>query len=381
MESCVSCVPANLDRCARQWDAVVVGAGPCGSIAALQLARRGLRTLLVERSDMPRFKVCGGCLAHGGIATLERLGLAHTLAGAEPLNRLVVCSDGRSASVPISRMLGVSRTDLDLALLSAARQAGADVIVRTAANVDQDGTCRLRMGADRRTVSARAVIIADGLGGASVRHDPAFAWRVQSGSKIGLGGVCTQGGCPDASVVMCIAREGYVGFAPLQGGRMLVAAAVDPKAIRDAGGARILAERIVEFSGAPICLPCDLELRGTPTLTRKRNRVEAGRVLIAGDAAGYVEPFTGEGMTWAIRTGELCARQAEKLVDGTFSAGQWSRLVSRELGAAQRRCQLVRHLVARPALVRACMGLIRVLPPIGGAVSGRFGRVAQGGAA
>ena len=64
------------------WDALVIGAGPAGSVAARELARRGCRVLLVDKATFPRPKVCGCCVNGAAIRALERLGLGHVLDGA-----------------------------------------------------------------------------------------------------------------------------------------------------------------------------------------------------------------------------------------------------------------------------------------------------------
>ena len=74
------------------FDALVIGAGPAGSVTARELARRGCRVLLVDKAHFPRAKVCGCCLNGAAAATLERLGLAHVVADAVPLNRVTVAA-------------------------------------------------------------------------------------------------------------------------------------------------------------------------------------------------------------------------------------------------------------------------------------------------
>ena len=77
--------PADVGR--KTWDAVVVGAGPAGAMAAIELGRQGLATLLVERQAFPREKVCGGCLNSRSLAILQEVGLFEDLlaAGAQPV--------------------------------------------------------------------------------------------------------------------------------------------------------------------------------------------------------------------------------------------------------------------------------------------------------
>ncbi|HEY2147947.1 MAG TPA: FAD-dependent monooxygenase, partial [Pirellulales bacterium] len=110
------------------WDAIVVGAGPAGSIAARQIARAGKSVLLVDKATFPRSKVCGSCLNATGAALLERIGLGHLLGdlGAEPLDEIALAAAGRSVCLGIPRGGAVvSRAALDAALVSEAVTAGA----------------------------------------------------------------------------------------------------------------------------------------------------------------------------------------------------------------------------------------------------------------
>lgn len=366
----------------RVWDVVIIGAGPCGGVAAHEAARRGLRTLLVEKAEMPRSKVCGGCLAQGGIASLQRLGLDSVLEDAVRLHRLNVCTAGRDVGLAVRAMLGIDRTRMDARLTQLAAEAGAEVMDGTAASVAQDGLVTLCRHDVSLELQASAVIIADGLSGSSMGDEPAFAWRIGRRSKVGVGGVGERAkGLPDDSITMCIGRSGYVGFAPIQGDRMAVAAAMNIDSLGQAGGVRQAMEQIIETSGVSIRVAAELPLRGTAQLTRRRARVEGGRVLIAGDAAGYVEPFTGEGMSWAIRSGELSAAFAEQLVQGQLRQGAWTAALGNEFGVARRRCAAVATLLDRPGLLRIAMSLANLAPRAAATMSGAFGRVAQGGVA
>ncbi|MEM7623397.1 MAG: FAD-dependent oxidoreductase, partial [Planctomycetota bacterium] len=116
----------------RDFEAVVIGAGPAGSVAAFVLARRGMRVLLVERRAFPRDKVCGGCLAPAGAATLEALGMIRggfSFDGdrvfGPSLSRVRVLGGGdvlghRGFTLPLRPYVAVERRGFDAALVAAA---------------------------------------------------------------------------------------------------------------------------------------------------------------------------------------------------------------------------------------------------------------------
>ena len=102
------------------------------------------------------------------------------------------------------------------------------------------------------------------------------------------------------TVYMACAAEGYVGQVVVEDGRMDMAAALDPLAVKAAGGPGELATKIIDQAGfPPVPDLARLPWKGTPHLTRQSPRLGGERLFVLGDAAGYVEPFTGEGMAWA----------------------------------------------------------------------------------
>ena len=133
-------VPATLSlksAAGRIWDAVVVGAGPAGSMAARELARRGVSVLLVDRAQFPRFKVCGGCLNPRSLRLLRQAGLGDLPAklGAVPITGLKLASRGRFARVRLPAGAGVSRDAFDAAMIEAAISSGAAFLPGTAASL------------------------------------------------------------------------------------------------------------------------------------------------------------------------------------------------------------------------------------------------------
>ena len=154
--------------------AVVVGAGPAGSVAALVLARAGVNVRLIDGSRFPRDKLCGDTLNPGALSILDRLGIGHRVrALAIPITGMIVTGPG-GAIVPCDYPDGlagaaISRRDLDVVLLEAAVAAGVDFVpsTRVRGALRADGVARVagvRVGqtSGERSMPARVVIAADG---------------------------------------------------------------------------------------------------------------------------------------------------------------------------------------------------------------------------
>ncbi|MEM1444659.1 MAG: FAD-dependent monooxygenase [Planctomycetota bacterium] len=373
-------------------EVVVIGAGPAGAGAALRLAQRGVSVLLVDRLALPRAKVCGGCLHRRGAARLAAWGVDGAVlesAGAQHLTRSELVSGGRTLRWPRGHGWSVDRAAFDFALVEAAAKRGATVEDRTAARVQRSENDSLSASAwsvrlrhadgDERIVTPRWVLVADGLGGSALcgldegdaKH---FAVHRRPGSYIGAGVVLRdQGGgrladtLPQGCVRMFVGEGGYVGAVRTnalpdrdeQAGIEL-AAAMRPSLVKQCGGVAAAAERLVaQATGAP---PTWLEEAGdmwrmTPALTASRRRVAAPGLLVVGDAAGYVEPFTGEGMAWALEA----ADHASGLVCATLRGEQsrehvaqlWNRRCGRQRRLGRLWCWGTRAALRRPRCVAA----------------------------
>lgn len=176
-------------------------------------------------------------------------------------------------------------------------------------------------------------------------------------------------GLGEGVVRMNAHEHGYVGLARLGGGRMAIGAALDPLAIREAGGPGALIEIILASCGASHPHLNDVHWHGTPGLTRERPRPGRGTLLIAGDAAAYVEPFTGEGMTWAIVDGMRQGERAERILATGAGEGAGAERMSTHA------CRAVAGILRRPLAARAALGAIAAFPPLGRLVA----RVLHGG--
>src|SRR5262249_46295116 len=118
---------------ARVWDVVVIGAGPAGSLAARELARRNCTVLLVDRAAFPRWKVCGSCLNGRALAMLDEAGLGDLPERNEavPLSAFHLAGGGRAATVSLPGGVALSRSRFDAALVEEAIREGAAFLPQT----------------------------------------------------------------------------------------------------------------------------------------------------------------------------------------------------------------------------------------------------------
>ncbi|MEM7680609.1 MAG: FAD-dependent monooxygenase [Planctomycetota bacterium] len=378
-----------------EFDIAVVGAGPAGSTSAIAAARQGARVVLLDQATFPRHKACGCCLGPKGLAALERIGaMARVEAlGAPRLSRIELACGNRRSVFALPGGVSLSREALDPALHDVARSLGVETRFGERARVSQpqgaDALAVVEAGDEQ--VTAALVLAADGLAGVSTGKPSADDWARRPGGRVGVSAVLDgYGQAGDAApplpgvVRMGVARHGYVGRSTLEDGRVVAAAAVDPAALRQ-GPAEACAD-ILDFTGAKLeaeaLRSSDVRWCVTPRLTRRRRTVAHGRVWHVGDAVGYVEPFTGEGMTWALEQGEAAGALAARVAmaeDVSIEHTQLrERLWPQELRRVRRgrswRCAAVARVLRRPGLLHAWLGVCNA----SGAVRRVSGRVVQG---
>ncbi len=322
-------------------EVVVIGASLAGSAAALVLARSGARVVLVDKAAFPRPKACGDLLSPDGVATLVRLGLdgAVRTAGAATIRRFaLVRPDGRRVEGRLpAPALSLSRERLDALVLDGARAAGALALVGEAVvSVDGSLSSGFVVRTTARTLEARAVLGAwgrysplDGRLGRAFFGAPASLF----GFKKFLAG--DAGRRFDDRAVLHVFRGGYLGLSLVEEGRVSLGALAEARIAKEAHHDldRLLARLGEECPG----LAADLEglspepgpaLVSEPVHLGRREAV-LGDVLLAGDAAGVVDPYTGSGMALALRTGEaagaLLAEHAAGRVESEALARRWER--------------------------------------------------------
>jgi len=337
----------------------------------------GARTLLVDKRLIPRAKVCGACLNESALGVLRSVGpdgFSDTLGGIR-LAGLELRLAGRSTRLSLPGGLALSRERLDLALVDLAVASGAIFLPQTVGLVGpiQTGARRVTLVQIDRAVTvkaaARVVLVATGLG--QVRFEgesPVKSWPTPR-SWIGAG--CMVDNFPDVyqqgTVFMTVGRSGYVGLVQVEDGRLNVAAAFNKHHVKESGSPGAVANGILLEAGcASVPALDDGTWRGTAALTRQTRPIAGDRFFVLGDAAGYIEPFTGEGMAWAMVSGQAIAPLAWRGIQRwePSLARTWVLLHRRLVTRRQYLCRALATLLHHPGLAHTALELIARFPGI-----------------
>jgi len=361
-------------------DVIVVGAGPAGASAAYFLAGAGIDVLLVDREVFPREKVCGDGLASRALAVLERMGLGDWLRGfPEPEVMLFSSPNGAAARIRPERPEGFSygrvipRLRLDEAVVERAVVAGARLLDGTkVTNLEQwkgglhlrgerNGSTSSPQGGQIVHLDARLAIAADG-GQASltrrlglVRRPPDLvAVRAYFEGDVG----------PETRPEFHVERvimPGYNWIFPMGEGRANVGTGTLVSTVKE--GRLSLAKVMRQFVANNLYARERLRLaemvspvQGHPLRTDLRGTQPYGqRVLVAGEAAGLVNPLSGEGIAYALESGEMAATHARRaLENGDFSEttlSAYGRALHRRYGADHQAARFLRIFFKHPWLL------------------------------
>ena len=355
------------------WEAIIVGAGPAGALAARELARHGKRVLLVDKRGFPRPKVCGACLGPHALGVLERVGLGTlpTQLGGAHYDRLGLWSRGAAADVPLLGGVALAH-EPHWIRRSCKRRCGqaSQFLPGTRAELGSLSVdcrhVRLHQLDQQQEATTQIVVAADGGGGNLMSQAPEVTYRVWKQSRIGAGAVWQDGGdfYQPGQIYMAVGRHGYAGLVRAENDLLNVAAALDVSYIRRCGDIAKAISATIEEAGLPALAADKASWRGTPPMTRVASQVGCERLFAIGDAAGYVEPFTGEGMAWAMSSAVLVVPHLLPAIQSwheTLTAA-WTKSYRREIRSRQRECWRLAALLRRPWLVRNSIRALRRYP-------------------
>lgn len=336
-------------------DVLVVGAGPAGAAAGIDARRRGLEVLVVDKARFPRDKTCGDGLTAGALRLLEQLGLdVRAVPGYATVRETVVVGpDGARVVLPLpvgAEYAGVvPRIELDAALVELARGRGVEVrdgVGAAAIEADEDGVDVILSEGGR--VRCRFVIAADG------HYSFVRRCLTPGAPDLGTWHAFRQyfTGVPDRRLWVLFEEDllpGYAWVFPLPNGRANVGFGV----LREAGTTgrslaalwRDLLERpSVRSALGPDARPEETHRAWPIPASLDLDALSKGRALYVGDAAGVVDPLTGEGIAQAIESSLLA-------IEAIASAGPDARRVA-EAYRESVRLRLARDLRFASALQR-----------------------------
>lgn len=357
-----------------QFDVVVVGAGPAGSVSATLLSRKGYRVALIDRAHFPREKTCAEYMSPGVSDVLARLAIpamdvpqATWIEGME-----VVSPRGRVLRVNYHDDSGrtlyactIPRRHFDARLLEQAALSGALIMEATIAREpivvgDRVTGVRVAVGGREVDVTARLTVVADGARSTLARAlgiSRSPRWPRRLGLVAHYSGTSALRG---AYGQMHVRSAAYCGVAPMSDGSLNVALVVAEDALRRSGlTATQYFDRWVSTDDEIRALLRDsvrvTRVRGLLPVGARSIRASVAGALLVGDAAGFFDPFTGEGIYRALRGAELAAAVGDAaLASGELSStalGQYDVLRRAVFRDKEHVTRLVQLFVQYPRLM------------------------------
>jgi flavin-dependent dehydrogenase len=358
-------------------DVAIVGGGPAGLAAAIGAARRGLGVVVLEKGGWPRDKACGEGLMPSGLRALDRLGVRTLLDPAEcaPFEGVrYVQEDGSFAEARFSPSsgggLGIRRSALSDALARRARELGVTLRAGTTVQRLQQISDGIELHLDGQdALAAKLVIAADGLASPR-RHAAGLDAPARGPRRFGLRQhFRCAAWSPFVEVHFSNGLEAYV--TPAGAHRVGVAFLWDAGTARQSISFASLLDCFPGLRARLAGVPPDSEPRGAGPLLRQARARTADRLALIGDAGGYVDAITGEGLSLAFH----CAEALTAILPDAIACGaarETLRAYEREFARAFRRYSLLaRGLLAlsrRPSLRKRVIRLLGRSPRLFGAL-------------
>ncbi|MEO8435358.1 MAG: NAD(P)/FAD-dependent oxidoreductase [Pyrinomonadaceae bacterium] len=373
------------------YDVIIAGGGPAGSSAAIHLAQRGVRVLLAEQKQYPRQKLCGEFISPECLAHFEKLGVSEQMQAAREAqlhSTVFYAPRGNSANVPSTWFgnnqlaLGLSRAEMDHQLLRRASAAGVTVLEETQAGalLINDGRvegAQLRSKGNEVHYRARITIDATGRAGA-LAHRLNTPGSSSARSKRRATLVAFKAHLEDVRIApgtceIYFYRGGYGGLSSIEGSLSnlcFIASARDVRAC-GADAERVLREVVCQNARARHTLANARRTGEWLAVTLegfgRRRLVPAQGLIAIGDAASFIDPFSGSGMLMAFENGELAAEIVASYLPRLGTDADFERLARdyrtvyrRKFRARLRVCGMLRRAAFTPGLAAAAIHMVSV---------------------
>ena len=363
-----------MEKAGSEYDLIVTGAGPAGSACAITAARAGAKVLLLEKDRFPRHRVCGEFVSSESLGLLTSLladspktGMPDPLPGkgrelatltGPQIDSARIFLDGKVARLPVlPPARSIPRFDLDAALFESARRSGVDaredVVVRRV-----ERNTGFTVHTDAESFSAKAVVNSTGRWSQLTQYDPAGQEK-----WIGLKAHFREAQAP-TSVDLYYFPGGYCGVLAVSKEVVNVCAMVRADAARSLG--EVVAAHPALWRRYQDWTPLFPTVTTSPLYFRAPVPCGQG-VMLAGDAAGFIDPFAGDGISLALQSGTLAAQSLAGFLQGQVALDQaqkhYAETYSKRLGPAFRNSARLRKLLAAPVWVRSMvLGLMGTCP-------------------
>ncbi|HEY5883306.1 MAG TPA: NAD(P)/FAD-dependent oxidoreductase [Pyrinomonadaceae bacterium] len=360
----------------QKFDVTIAGAGPAGSSAAIQLTLKGARVLLVEQKKFPRSKLCGEFISPECISHFQRLGVADRMlaaGGAKISNTVFFSRKGSSIHLPSEwfkaggSALGLSRSEMDHRLLERAKEVGVTVLENAHATGLLQNDRRVEgliVKLDDELHSCKSTVTIDATGrnrtlARDVDQQPHVRPKLVA-FKVHLENArLNEGDCE-----IYFYRRGYGGLSRIENGIGNLCFIVSARDVRRLGSdpETVMREVVMQNKRAAFTLrharACSPWLSVSITGFERHSVTPQSGLLTIGDAAAFIDPFTGSGMLMALESGELAAETiAGYLPDVSLIAREYSAAYSRTFESRVRVAALLRRAAFLPGVAGAAIRL------------------------
>ena len=365
------------------FDAAVIGAGPGGATAAQRLGADGLSVALIDQAVFPRQKTCGDLVTRAGLMCLNRSGLANWTKKFSPIQALkFLAPDGQIVDV---KLMGtdeditgriIPRLQLDYQLVQAAAAAGVRLMYDCRVeHVDLSDPKKIHIHTTCGQVDADLIILADGSRAPVTRQlglvkQDFDLWAVQQY----LEGDSDPNGAIEFHFQLNV-LPGYTWMIPMGTGQINIGAGTYTRRVRnkEIDLAAVLEQFKAHHPISPArlnrCKPISA-IRAHPLRTDlKATQTHSDRLVVVGDAAGLVSPFTGEGIASAMVSGELAAFYVKNAFEkGDFSRAMlepYSRELSRRYEPDKKTARFLRSALKYPSFLNLLFQRMNHIPSLG----------------